>query len=192
MRQAARIKNFWLVFFVWLLYSLCLHLVLTHLVPHATDLGISPVEAATVLIWLGGSSILGRLLMGRLSDSIGKKQTASFSALMMGGSMLLLAGASDLWLLSLFGIIFGFFYGGLDPPLAAIIGDVFGMRNIGVIMGVLVIGWGTGAAIGPALAGYLFDNTGNYFSAFLVGMVTTLIAAILIFLVKQPAPPAPH
>ncbi len=192
LRQAARTKNFWLVFFVWLLYSLCLHLVLTHLVPHATDLGISPVEAATVLIWLGGSSILGRLLMGRLSDSIGKKQTASFSALMMGGSMLLLAGASDLWLLSLFGIIFGFFYGGLDPPLAAIIGDVFGMRNIGVIMGVLVIGWGTGAAIGPALAGYLFDNTGNYFSAFLVGMVTTLIAAILIFLVKQPAPPAPH
>jgi len=38
--QAARTRNFWFLAFIWLLFSLCLHLVLTHLVPHATDIGI--------------------------------------------------------------------------------------------------------------------------------------------------------
>ena len=123
--------------------------------------------------------------MGRLSDSIGRKKVAIASALLMASAMLWLVGASNLWMLYLFGIIFGLGYGGIDPPVAALIGEAFGLRNIGVIMGVLVISWGTGAAIGPALAGYLFDISGNYVSAFLIGMVAMVIAAVSILLVTQ-------
>lgn len=184
--QAAKTKNFWLLSLVWLLYSFCLHSVLIHLVPHAIDLGISPIEAAVILSLVGGTSIPGRLLTGRLSDAIGRKQTAIVSALLMAGAMLLLAGGSNLWMLYLFGIIFGLSFGGLDPPLIALIGDVFGMRHIGVIIGVLVVGWNAGAAIGPALAGYTFDVSGNYAFAFLAGMIAMLIAAVLILLVTQP------
>ena len=91
-----------------------------------------------------------------------------------------------MWMLYLFGIIFGLSFGGLDPPLIALIGDVFGMRHIGVIIGVLVVGWNSGAAIGPVLAGYIFDVSGNYAFAFLAGMIAMLIAAVLILLVTQP------
>ena len=179
--QAAKTKNFWLVFFVWLLYSLCLHLVLTHLVPHAIDLGISSMKAAAILTLLGGTSIPGRLLMGRVSDIIGWKQGSIISALFMAGAMALPVGGSNLWTLYLFGIIFGLSYGAIDPPIVALIGDVFGLRHIGVIMGALVVGWSAGAAIGPALAGYIFDVNGNYVFAFLVGVVAMIVAAVLIF-----------
>ena len=184
--QTTKTRNFWLLFFVWLLYSFCLHLVLTHLVPHAIDLGISSMKAAAILTLLGGTSIPGRLLMGRVSDTIGRKQAAIVSALFMAGAMLLLTGGSSLWTLYVFAVIFGLSYGGIDPPVVALIGDIFGLRHIGVIMGVLVVGWSVGAAIGPALAGYIFDVSGNYDFAFLVCMAAMLIAAVLVLLVRGP------
>lgn len=196
--QAAKTKNYWLVFFVWLLYSLCLHLVLTHLVPHATDLGISSMKAAAILTLLGGTSIPGRLLMGRVSDIIGRKQAGIISALFMAGAMFLLMGGQNLLTLYLFGVIFGLSYGAIDPPVVAIVGDIFGLRHIGVILGGLVVGWSAGAAIGPALAGYIFDVSGNYVFAFLVGAVAMLIVAGLIFSVTSfrhqvlPRLPAKH
>lgn len=77
-------------------------------------------------------------------------------------------------------------YGGLDPPTVALIGDVFGLSRIGVIIGALVVGWGAGAAIGPAVGGYIFDVNGNYILAFLVGAAAMLTAAVLILLVRGP------
>lgn len=183
--QAAKTKNFWLLFFVWLLYSFCLHLVLTHLTPHAIDLGISSMKAAALLTLLGGTSIPGRLVMGRLSDTIGRKQAGIISALGMAGAMLLLALGSDWWTLCVFGVIFGLSYGGIDPPVVALIGDIFGMSHIGVIIGVLVVGWSAGAAIGSALAGYIFDVSGSYFFAFLAGAIGMLIASLLILLLTR-------
>jgi len=184
--QAAKTKNFWLVFFVWLLYAFCLHLVLVHLPPHAIDLGLSSMKAAALLTLLGGTSIPGRIFAGRVSDIIGRKKPAIICALFMGGMMLLLALRSDLWVLYVFAVIFGLFYGGIDAPLVALVGDIFGLRHIGVIMGVLVVGWGAGAAIGPALAGRIFDVSGNYTFAFLACVIAMLVAAVLILLVRQP------
>jgi len=40
--------------------------------------------------------------------------------------------------------------------------DVFGVRAIGAIMGVLTLGWRSGAALGPAAAGFLYDVSGSY------------------------------
>lgn len=173
--QAARSEDFWLLFFVWFFYSFCLHLVLTHLVPHAVDLGLSTFRAAAVVTLLGGTSILGRVIGGRVSDAFGKKRTAVICGLIMAGSMLLPATASGVGSLYLFALIFGLSYGGIDPPITALIGNVFGLRHIGIIMGVLGIGWSAGAAVGPALAGYLFDTAGSYFRAFLSGMVAMLL-----------------
>jgi MFS family permease len=184
--QAIKGKDFWLLFFVWVMYSFCIHLVLTHVVPHATDLGMTTIKAAAIVTLLGSTSIIGRLVMGRVSDSIGRKRAATMSALCMAGAMLLVTVASDAWMLYLFGVLFGLSYGGVDPPIAALIGDVCGLRHIGMIMGVMVIGWSAGAAAGPALAGYLFDMTHNYVLAFLSGMVAMVIAAFLTLLVIRP------
>jgi hypothetical protein len=40
--------------------------------------------------------------------------------------------------------------------------DVFGMRAIAAIMGVLTLGWRWGAALGPMAAGFAYDLTGSY------------------------------
>jgi len=185
--QASKSKSFWLFFFIWFLNSFCAYIVMAHVVRHAIDLGITSMQAALTLSIIGGSGVLGRLLMGRVSDSLGRKQAAVIGTLLMAGAMLWLTGSSSLWMLYLFAIIFGFSYGGLVPPITALIGDIFGMPHIGVILGVLEVGWASGAALGPVFAGYVFDITGNYDFAFSAGMIAMLIATALVLFVRPPA-----
>ena len=75
-----------------------------------------------------------------------------------------------------------------DRVFTALIGDTFGLRHLGVIMAVVDAGWGTGSAVGPALAGYLFDISGKYVSAFIVALIGAFFSVLLAVFLKQPDP----
>ena len=188
--DAAKQRSFWLLIFVLFFFSSCAYAVLTHIVPHAIDLGISAIEAASMLSFVGTGSLLGRLVMGRASDSIGSKRGMLISCLLMAAIMFWLFGASKLWMIYLFTIVFGFALGATAPLNAALIGDCFGLRHLGLIMGVIEIGWESGAAFGPAFAGHLFDIRGSYSSAFLGGGTACLLASSLVLFIKIPKPEA--
>ena len=72
--------------------------------------------------------------------------------------------------------VFGAGFAAADTMVAKVIPDVFGMRAIGAIMGVLNFGWRLGAALAPAAAGFLFDRTGSYTVAFSVAPFVVLLA----------------
>jgi len=182
--QASRTSSFWLFGSIWLLYSFSYLLVLTHVVPHAMDTGIPALEAATVLSLIAGSNVAGKLLMGRISDRASRKVTAIICALLVAGAMIWLNWSHDLWMLYLFGIVCGFSLGGIDPSVTALIGDTFGLRSIGMIIGTLNIGWGVGAAAGPAVGGLIFDVSKSYFVAFLTGALAMLALALLVALIS--------
>jgi len=182
--QAARTSSFWFLGFVWLLFSLCIHLVLVHIVPHATDIGISAMEAAVALSLIGGISIPGRLLMGWVSDKIGRKVTGIICALLQTGAMVGLIWSQELWMLYIIAVVYGFGYGGFDPPVVALIGDIFGLRSIGIIMGALVIGWSIGAFIGPLIGGLIFDAYNSYSLAFATGALAMAVAGLLLALIR--------
>lgn len=181
--QASRTSNFWFLGLIWLLLSLDVHLVFVHVVSYAVDMGNSLMDAAIILALIGGTTIPGRLLVGRVSDTIGRKAPAIACAVLQVGALLWLMWAQELWMLYVFAIAFGFLWGGLGVLTTALIGDVFGMRSIGAIMGMMSAGWALGAASGPAIGGYIFDVSGTYFMAFAAGAVAILIAALLVALV---------
>jgi len=99
--QALRTRSFWLIMFIWVFYASNSLLVLTHLVPHTTDMGFSAAEAATVISLIGGITIAGRVLMGTLSDRVTSKATAIVCSLLLAGAMAWLVWAQDLWNLTL-------------------------------------------------------------------------------------------
>ena len=88
-------------------------------------------------------------------------------------------------MLYLFGLFYGFAYGGFASSTSALVGDTFELGNIGATFGILEIGFGTGAAIGPAIGGIIFDVTDSYSMAFLIGAVVLLVAAVLIALIRR-------
>lgn len=184
--RAWKTIDFRLYGIIWLLWGMGLHTLQTHIVPHAIDLNISPIKAAVILSLIGGVSIPGRLVMGWVSDRIGGKAVGVICALIFAVAMLGMTWTSELWMFYLFASIIGFSHGGLSPPLFMMLGDTFGMKNIGIIMGVLDIGWAVGSAIGPTLSGFIFDVTQSYVFAFLSVVASMLLIAVSIpFLNKQ-------
>ena len=185
LREALGVRSFWIITFIYLFYSCNLSFIITHLVPHVTDVGFSAMEAATILSLVGGAAIAGRVLMGIASDRIGKKFVAILCALLQSAAVLWLIWAKDFWMLQAFAIVFGFAYGGMSPSMAALISDTFGLGRIGTIFGALEVGFGIGSAIGPAVGGYIFDVNGSYTMAFLLWAVALLTTALIIVLVRR-------
>jgi len=178
-------RSFWFLLFIWLFFASNLFLVFTHLVPHATDIGFSAATGAAVLSLLGGSSIVGRVLMGIASDRIGRKLVGIISALLQAGAMVWLIWAQDLWMLYLIASVYGFAFGSFSSTMGALIGDTFELANIGAIFGVLEISFGIGAATGSAIGGLIFDISNSYSLAFLLEAAAILATTLLIALIRR-------
>jgi MFS family permease len=170
---------------IWLFSGFTVLLIVTHIVPHIIDIGFSAGEAATVLSLRGGALILGRVIMGRVSDSIGRKATVIICSLLQAGAIISLIWIQDLWMFYIFAIVFGFSGGGFVTSVAALVSDIYGLRSIGKIFGILEIGLGIGAAIGPAMGGLIFDIRGSYSLAFLLGTGSMLVVSFLVTLIKR-------
>ena len=182
--EAWKVQEFWYLLLSWLLLSLSVHLILTHMVPHAMDLGISPMNGALIISLIGAGSILGRVIDGKLSDSIGRKPLAIISAALMVVMLMTMIFIHELWMFMIFGVCFGYAWGGLGSQVTLLIGDIFGVRSLGVIMGTITVGWGFGAAIGPTLGGWVFDTTKSYSAAFVVAAVGMVICTILAIIMR--------
>ena len=183
--QASKMSQFWFLGLTWVFVSLSLHLIFVHAVPYAVDMGISPMDAAVILSLIGVANIPGRLVIGKISDTLDRKALGVACALVQTGTLLWLMWAHGLWMLYTFAIVYGFLWGGSGAVVTALIGDVFGTRSLGAIMGMMSAGWALGAAIGPAMGGYIFDASGSYFAAFATGAFAILISAIFVALIKR-------
>ncbi|MFC1907043.1 MFS transporter [Chloroflexota bacterium] len=177
--QALGTGNFWLMLAILLLDGFSLSLILVHVVPYSTDIGISTVEAATVLSVFSGSAILARLLVGRISDTIGRKIPGIVCGLLGTVAFIWLISSYNLPMLYLFAVIFGFSTGGLGIVRLTLMSDIFAGRHLGMIMGIIVVGFSIGSAVGSTLGGYIFDVTGTYVSAFASGAVAMLMIALI-------------
>jgi len=87
-------------------------------------------------------------------------------------------------MLYLFGVMLGFAYGALSPLVSPAVAELFGLSAHGAIFGVTFL-WGTiGEAIGPVLAGRIFDVIGGYHWAFLICAAISAIGIILSLLLR--------
>lgn len=183
--QAVRTASFWLIMVSWLGFASNLFFVLTHIVPHASDIGLSPLQSAGVLSLIGGMAIPGSISMGAISDRIGRKSTIVICVSVQALAIIWLMWSRQLWMLYVFAVVFGFSYGGASPAFAAQVSDTFGLSRLGSIFGGLDLGFGLGAAIGPAIGGWIFDTTHSYLMAFVLGVVELVIVAVATGLVRK-------
>ena len=183
--QAFRTRSFWLVVGIFFLYAVTIFIILTHLVPHVTDLGFSAVEAATVFSVAGGATLVGRVLLGVAADRLGRKTAAMLCTIMHAGGMLWLLWAQEMWMFYLYALVFGLAWGGMGPVMAVIIGETFGLGRMGAILGILDAGFNIGAALGPVIGGVIFDVKGDYSLSFLLGVGLMLVTTVLIAFIRR-------
>lgn len=150
------------------------------------DLKYSQGEAANVISLMLASSIFGRLFMGWLADRIPKKYVMVLIYCLVAGSIPLLYYVSTPGVVYLFAILFGIGLGGdymIIPLMAA---ELFGVRVMGRVMGIILTMDGLGEAFAPMLVGWLRDRSGSYANGFAALIVLAAIGTVaIVFLPKK-------
>ncbi len=177
--NAIRTRQFWLFCVIFLGFMFCLQATMIHIVIYATGLGITPASAANIMIVIGGLTVAGRLVIGTTADRIGNRLTLTISLALMSLTLFWLATTEEIWSLYLFAAVFGFTYGGFAALNSPMVAELFGLRAHGVILGIITFGGTIGGAIGPVVAGYIFDIRESYQLAFLISGTAAVVIAIL-------------
>lgn len=184
-------KSFLMCYGINFFTNISLMIVYVHVVPYAEDMGISKLAAASAMGLMGGINAGGRLVLGGVCDRIGFKNGLIISIGLCCSMILYLILVRNIWMLYIFVIIFSLGYGGKAMALPGLVGDIYGTRSLGMIMGLMATGYGIGGFIGPVLAGWIFDQMHSYVMAFITGAFFYVISIILSFLVKREVDFAP-
>jgi predicted MFS family arabinose efflux permease len=173
--------KFWLIGFSYLLLSFAVLIPYTFLTTYAVEGLGAPYEHATRLIAvIGLLGIVGKLILGTLSDTLGRiRVMMTCSALLALGS-LGMAYSKGLLSLTFTTAVFGLGYGAIWPVYAAAARDYFRRNVAGSVIGLWTLYLGVGSIISPILSGWAIDTTGTYMSAFLLGFAASVIAFLLL------------
>jgi MFS family permease len=145
------------------------------------DRHYAQVQSAWILSLVLAFSIVGRLLIGWLADRFSKKYVMLFIYILVAAAIPFLFLGRTPSVLYVSGAAFGLGLGGdymIIPLMAA---ELFGVRILGRLMGVILTAGGIAEAASPWMIGRLRDSTGSYSEGclVLVGMALLGAAAVL-------------
>jgi MFS family permease len=187
LRIALADRRLWLLEAGWFLTGLVFMMVTVHSVPFARDQGVPLEQASFLLTAYGIGSAAGRLLSGVIADRFGTSPTmyacVSVQALALGALVL----GPPAWGLAVALVAFGVGAAGADMATVKVVPEVFGLAALASVMSVLSLGWRSGAALGPAGAGFLYDLTRSYTIPFTAGLGILALSACLFRLVVRSA-----
>lgn len=184
--EAQKTSAFWVLTAIFLFTWLVVFLPAMHLAAYAMDMGIDAMSAAWVLSAIGLGGVFGRPLIGGISDRTGRLPALAF---VLGTQILVFAllPFTSSWLaLCIEAFWFGFGYGGTTTLFPALVGDYYGRKSAGTIVGFIFSVSGSGAAFGPWLAAYLLGQVGSYEPAFWFGAAVNALSLLLILVLKRP------
>ena len=184
--EALRSRPFWMLCALNLLAVASMFIILVHIVPHATDLGIATLQAAGILSTIGGVSMLGRLSVGFAIDWIGSRKCMQICLVILIASFIWLQMAHDVWMLYAFAAIYGIAHGGIFTVISPLVAELFGIRSHGALFGLVAFGGTVGGAIGPIMAGLVFDVTRSYHLIFMA-LIGLAVLSLLLTLLLRPA-----
>jgi sugar phosphate permease len=144
------------------------------------DRGLSQAAVAGTLSLILIGSIVGRLLMGWLADRWPKKRVMLLIYAIVAASIAPLAYAPSETSLRVFAFCFGVGLGGdymIIPLMAA---ELFGVRVLGRLMGVVLTADGVAEAVVPMGVATIRDRTGTYEGGFLLLIGLAVVGAIAV------------
>jgi MFS family permease len=165
LRKALKSGPAWLIGLAWLFMSVAIHFVNSQLIPLLVGLGYSALLASGVLAVSGACSVVNRAVGGVISDSLGRVRTFNGGVLLSAAGFLILwfhQGGDAVWPLYAFAVLFGLGTGAQTTQTTSLAADIYRGPYFAGILGFISIGFGLGGALGPWLAGWVFEWTGSY------------------------------
>ncbi len=191
--QAMRTPSYWLLITAHVMHSLVSTAILTHGVSFLTDIGIDPVKAAGMVAIIFLARLPSRIVGGFLADHVKKSRLR----LLMGGAYFLQAVGFVIFLLNqqsiamiyVWLILYGIGHGG-SVMFNIMVGRYFGRKAFGSILGTAMMFLAPAGMVAPIYAGWVYDTTGSYITAFILFTALLGFSAVVMSLASPPKAPA--
>jgi MFS family permease len=182
--RAVRTARFW-----WIATALfgglyAWYAVQVHQTQVLVEAGFQPAEAAWALGAVSLAGIPGQILLGHLSDRMGREIVWTLGCLgfvLTYFALLMLGGQPNWAVLWIIILAQGFLGYGITPVFGAVPAEIFQGKHLGTIFGVLMLGGFGGGALGPWVMGALHDLTGHYDVAFATGIAASALSIVAIW-----------
>ena len=186
LRRALRTPAFWIIAVCRLTSVVSIVSLAVHLVPKLTDAGMSLSAANFIVLLYTAAAMPAGLVAGYLADRTSNVLVLFVCMLLQAVAVAIIAVGDSLPMALLFAVLWGVGFGGRVPLLTAIIGEFFGRRNFGTILGVNMIPSNIAMIFAPLFAGYMFDVTQSYLIPFAAFAILGFVGAFLILLARAP------
>ncbi|MCJ7593919.1 MAG: MFS transporter [Desulfobacterales bacterium] len=189
LKTALLTSGFWLIITSFILSQVAAMGVVQSQVPYLTDKGFPVATAAAVLGGMGLLSAFSKVFFGWLCDRINPKFACAIGICLqvMGTSILMLiTEASSPIALWIYVVVFGLGVGSWLPVMSMLVSTHFGLISYGAIFGMMSLAQNLGVAVGPLIAGYVYDSTHAYTAAFFLFVSLHVMAMIAVLAVRKP------
>ena len=189
LRQAYACAAFWLLAVSYFLGNFSSMGGLQSQGPNLMDFGFSSAGAATALGAIGFGSGVGKFVFGWLCDKISPRYASTIGLMLQAVGLILVlrVGAeSSMTLIWAYALMMGFGAGSWLPTVSILTSSSFGLAHYGSIFGMITLLLNTGTAVGPLVAGIMYDSMGTYQWAFMLFAALYAISIPAVLLVRRP------
>lgn len=186
-KQVLKSRTFWCVLIVSIILSMLLNTVSTHVMPYLSSVGIDRSQSSFVAGIIPVVSIVGRIGFGWLGDKINKRLITAWTFVMVSAGLLCFGFVSvgSMWLVVPFLVLFGIGSGGINSMRPLLVREYFGRSSFGTIFGLMLFISYVGAAAGPPIAGWVYDDWHSYQSIWIIFAVVTLAGIIAVLSIPK-------
>ncbi len=179
--KVLKVLRFWLIGLSYFLIGFSVLIPFTFINTYAVqELKLSYEGAAKLVTMIAVAGMAGKLVLGLLSDALGRVRIMIFCGALIALCSFGMAYEREFIKLSLITIIYGFSRGAIFPLYAACASDYFPKEFVGTIVGIWALFFGIGSILAPVIAGWTADITGTLTWSFILATATAMLSLFLL------------
>jgi len=173
--------KFWLIGLSYLFLGFSLLIPTTFLLTYVVQELTIPYKVASRLITvMYATSTVGRMVLGHLSDTLGRIRLIIICCLLIAAGSLGIVFKQGMSTLYILVIIYGLGHGAVWPLYAACASDYFPKEAAGGIIGLWTVFLGVGMILSPVISGWTADATGTFSWSFILAMCAAMASLFLL------------
>ena len=184
--QALRLPTFWVLVVTFGIASVGIAGLNLHLFSYVTDIGYTPIVAASFMSTIAITQLGSSLVWGMLADKFDIKKVSSVQFLIQAVGLITLFTSRQIHFTYIGFFLYGTGLAGSFVLRELIWANFFGRNSLGTVRGLSLLFSHLFAASGAPFFGFLHDRTGSYDLSFTIFSCALFTSAFLVLLAKRP------
>ena len=186
MGRATRDRRVWLLTLIIGPSFMSITAILLSIHSHATDLGLTAMQASSVVAAMTFTGAIAKPLFGAMADHYNKRLVMAISLLLQIAGVTCIILMQDYLGLILAGVVFGLGFGAVMPLWSILLGAIFGRHAFARIMGFMTPLIMPFTLLGFPFATFVFEQTGSYLPAYTALIGAFIVAGIALLFLQVP------